>query len=299
MRKEITKIISGWFADHDLETFFDRVYLFGSLVNNDGEFFWPSGVKNSDIDVLVRINPTLAGAVDRTLALVELQSRLPEVEQRLAEKLGRPPEIKGSVISVLPVTWYEIYHCIHKGFDPKIFTLNIFYDVINKRARKDGLSDFIDKSYQYDNTETFAVMRLCQKLRNDLLKTSEDGSPALNPFAGAGAIPKELMRAAALLKFAVNGADQPEARTNLGEGEDYVVDYLKDLKGKHKLIDALEMKVKKRRSTAAFKKPPLEPADLILLSELLFDRARGLSLPSVRETIDRSRRAKQGKPVYL
>lgn len=298
MRRKITKAISDWYSIHDLEKLFDRVYLFGSLVNNEGEFFWPSGVKNSDIDLLLRINPELVGAVNRTLALVELQTRIPEIELTLSAKLGRESTTPESVMSVLPVTWYEIYHCIHKGFDPKIFTLNIFYDVLKRRARKDGLSDFIDKSYQYDNTETFAVMRLCQKLRNDLMKTSEDGSPELAPFDGVGAVPKEIMRAAALLKFAENGHDEPEARTNLAEGEDYIVDHLKTLKSEHELFEALEKKIRKRRSTAAYKKPALEPFDLILLSEILFDQARNLSLPSVRETIDRSRRAKQEKPVY-
>jgi len=299
MRRKITKAISDWYATHQLTQFFDRAYLFGSLVNNDGEFFWPSGVKNSDIDFLVRINPEVVGAVNRTLALIELQARLPEIEETLTAKLAREPDGTGSIMSVLPVTWYEIYHCIHKGFDPKIFTLNIFYDVLKKRSRKDGLSDFIDKSYQYDNTETFAVMRLCQKLRNDFMKISDDGQPELTMFDGVGAVPKEIMRAAALLKFAENGHDEPEARTNLAEGEDYIADHLKALKEEHELIAELEKKIRKRRSTAAYRKPALEPFDLILLSEILFDKARYLSLPSVRETIDRSRRAKQGKPVYL
>ena len=63
-------------------------------------------------------------------------------------------------------------------------------------------------------------------------------------------------------------------------------------------IDRLDEKVRKRRSTSVRTKPPLEPIDLVLSCELLFDEAKELSQPSVRETIDRMRRVAKGKPIF-
>lgn len=301
MHNEITQALSSWYAERGISEYADKAYLFGSLVNDGGEFFWPTGVKTSDIDLLVRLNPERATAVPRAQGLKELKGLLPPLEKEIDRILERDPDQKGSILSILPVTWYEIYNCIHKGFDPKIFTLNIFYDIVNMVDRKEGLSDFIDKSYQFDNTETFAVMRLSQSLRNAYLRREDDGCEVLKPFTGVMAIPKELMRGAALLKYVETEGEEPKTRTNLPEGEDHFAKLVEGKADEHEDIAQLNEKIKKRRSSAIppQNKPALEPIDLILASELLFDEAKEQSLPSVRETIDRMRRISEGEPVYL
>ena len=298
MHKEITEALSDWYKANEIEKFADRAYLFGSLINDGGDSFWPTGVRTSDIDLLIRINPEQNTATKRAAALEELKGLMPQIESRIDTILKREPDQKGSVLSVLPVTWYELYHCIHKGFDPKIFTLNIFYDIVNMEQRDGGLSDYIDKSYQFDNTETFAVMRLCQSLRNLFLKQDDKGEEALEPFNGIMAIPKELMRAAALLKYVETEGEEPTTRTSLLEGEEYFAKLLERRKSDDDRIDRLDEKVRKRRSTSVRTKPPLEPIDLVLSCELLFDEAKELSQPSVRETIDRMRRVAKGKPIF-
>ncbi|MEJ6399153.1 hypothetical protein [Yoonia sp. 208BN28-4] len=300
MHSEITEALSAWYVDNGIDSFADRAYLFGSLINEDGDSFWPTGVRTSDIDFLIRINPERATAVPRTEALKEVKDLLPPIEAKIEQILERDPEHKDSVLSVLPVTWYELYNCIHKGFDPKIFTLNIFFDIVNMVDRKGGLSDYIDKSYHFDNTETFAVMRLSQSLRNAYLRRDDEGCEVLKPFKGVMAIPKELMRAAALLKYVETEGKKPKTRTSLREGEDYFTKLVERKSGDHDDIARLYEKIVKRGSTTIppHNKPALEPIDLILASELLFDEAKELSLPSVRETIDRMRRMSEDKPVY-
>ncbi len=301
MHSEITQALSIWYNDNGIDQLADRAYLFGSLINEGGDSFWPTGVKTSDIDLLIRIHPERATAVLRTEGLEKLKDLLPPIENEIDAILKRDPKQKESVLSVLPVTWYELYNCIHKGFDPKIFTLNIFFDIVNMVDREGGLSDYIDKSYQFDNTETFAVMRLSQSLRNAYLKQDDDGCEVLKPFNGVMAIPKELMRAAALLKYVETEGEEPKTRTSLLEGEEYFSKLVEEKSGEHDKIAQLAEKLRKRRSSSVpgHNKPALEPIDLILACELLFDEAKDLSLPSVRETIDRMRRIAEGKPVYL
>lgn len=298
MHKEITEALSEWYKVNEISKYADRAYLFGSLINEGGESFWPTGVRTSDIDLLIRINPERDTAAKRAAGLKELKGLMPQIESAIDTILKREPDQKGSVLSVLPVTWYELYHCIHKGFDPKIFTLNIFFDIVNMEQRDGGLSDYIDKSYQFDNTETFAVMRLCQSLRNSFLKQDDKGEGILEPFTGIMAIPKELMRAAALLKYVETDGDQPKTRTSLLEGEEYFAKLLERRKSEDEKISELDEKVRKRRSTSVHTKPPLEPIDLVLACELLFDEAKELSQPSVRETIDRMRRLANDKPIF-
>lgn len=306
MKNRVRCLISDWHERNRLSSHFDRTYIFGSLINNSGQQFWPSGAKNSDIDLLIRFNPVnVFDAVTRTKSIFKVHSHMQELETELSDILERKKSDGAiePIASILPVTWYEIYHCVHKGFDPKIFTLNIFHDVLHNEDRKEGLSDFVDKSFHFDNTETFAVMRLCQKFRNDFLKVNQTSEYGLLPFDSFGSVPKELMRAAALLSFAKikqdTGEEDPEARTDLSRGEIFLADCLHERKDEDPLIDAVEKKVRDRMSSVVFDKPALNPKDLILLCEILFDKARYLALPSVRETIDRSRRLKQNKPVYV
>lgn len=300
MRDEISSIIRTWISEYDLLTFFDRFYLFGSLVNDGEEFFWPGGIKESDIDLLVRFNPKRSNAVDRAIALATMRRARFSLEQVLAESLGkeRKEAARGSIISWLPVTWYEIYHCVHKGFDPKLYTMNIFYDIVKSEEKQDGLCDYIDKSFHFDNTETFAVMRLVQKVRNDYLRFDSDNKEKIRDFVEHDAIPKELMRAAALLKYVENPDSRIEARTRLMDGETYLRSLLASLSGVAPEYTEIELKVTKRSSSTVYLKPALTADDMVFLCEILFDRARILTLTSAREMIDKIRREKLGKPVY-
>jgi predicted nucleotidyltransferase len=287
--KEIDKIVGalrGVINAQDLSRFFDKFYIFGSLTNDDGQFFVPSGIEASDIDLLIRFDPTkIDSALDRVVALSALRACAQDLElvthRAIGVNVGASP-----ILSLLPVSYYEIYHCIHKGFDPKIFTLNLFYDIIDDKLERGGLTDHIDFGYHLENMEAFTVIRVCQKIRNSFLKISYNGSTEFSGYDKADPLPKELMRAAALLNFVVKGSDDPELRTRLLDGNGYVVKLLEGRSDESPLFSELHKKVALRSFSRVATRPPLTAVDVLMISETLFDAARTLPKRSVREVID-------------
>lgn len=301
MIDQVSSCAREWFSKvNENDPIIDRMYLFGSLVNHNGEQFFPHGVKTSDIDLLVRFDPvTVSDANRRAEALRIMQDNVCDFESSIAGVLGRSCDYSSANLSILPVTWYEIYHCIHKGYDPKLYSTNIFYDVTTN-DRKSGLSNYIDKLYHFNNIEAFGVMRLCQKLRNDFLTVSGDGIYNIPDFSETafGSIPKELMRAGALLKYIDDGSKNFDDRTDLIAGEAYVVSLIKGAAENNDAVNELLQKVKKRRNVLVYRKPSLLNHEIILLSEILFDKARSIIHPSIKETIDKIIRRKKGKLIY-
>ena len=280
-RVEIRKALVGFWNEMELGGKFPEIFIFGSLINRNGRHFIPAGAMGSDIDLLVVFNPESSDAVARWNALKDLKSVMQELEIRLASILGR----KDKILSVLPVTDYEVYHSIHKGHDPKIFTLNIFYDALLDKEEEEGLSDFIDFDFHLENIEQFSVIKTSQSFRNRYLWVDLIGTPQLANFDGPGEVAKELMRAFALLNYVDSGKAKDGYRTDLELGFRVLKRVLQEKSKDCEPIGELYEKVEARSFERATSEP-LTPDDQLLLFEIAFDEAKSKIRKSVREVID-------------
>jgi len=278
----IAENIRIWFKKNsDVNKYFDQVYIFGSAINDDGRFFVPNSLFGSDIDLLMRFSENCQGAVERAQALRNLREAKGDLEARICTTLLNGRREK-SLVSVLAITDYELYHSIHKGFDPKIFTMNIFHDALTGENNSGGLVDYIDFAYHLENIEAFSVIRACQNVRNAYLDVSRNGESRLKSFDGPDVIPKEVMRAGALLNYVLNSPQDKDARTRLIDGLTFINKVLEIRKECERLFEIL----RQRQFGRLAKRPCLEVDDIMLLYEVLFDIARGIPKKSIREIID-------------
>lgn len=295
MKEEITEAIASFWKKKGLLEIFPDVFIFGSLINRDGQHFIPAGTMGSDIDLLIVFDPSLDNAISRKEAVETLSKTKMEIEHILAGILNRTDLI----LSILAATDYEVYHCIHKGHDPKIFTMNIFHDVLRNREIDGGLSDFIDFDFHLENIEQFGVLRSCQSFRNRFLAIDLLGNSDLDNFDGPGEVPKELMRSFALLNYVDKiSSDQDDAptkmeevrlisgyRTDLQRGFEFLRSTLESLSNSDQRYLAIKEKVSSR-SFYRSKSEPLLPVDQLILFEVACDEARKRIRKSVREAID-------------
>jgi predicted nucleotidyltransferase len=278
-REEIRELIREFWEKHSFKQEFPEVFIFGSLINRDGRHFIPAGAMGSDIDLLLVFNPQMDNSVKRFNALSKAKEHVAELEYQVGELLGR----NDRTFSFLPVTDYEVYHCIHKGFDPKIFTLNIFYDALEGAEVDVGLSDYIDFDFHLESIEAFSSIRTCQSMRNRYLQIDKKADQVLDKFDGPGEVPKELMRMFALINFI--DSNKRDLRTDLESGFEFLLDLLRKLSQVDESFSALKDKVNSRSFLRA-KSEPLTQDDLMLLFEIGYDEARSRVRKSVREVID-------------
>lgn len=266
----------------------ERAFVFGSLVNRDGRHFLISGATTSDIDILLEFNKKSADAILRTADCIEIQKTIAQAEYNVGKNLVAME--KQGLLSVLLVTQYEIYHCIHKGFDPKIYTHNLFLPLIGENKSRVRLADYIDAKCHLENIELFAIARIAQKIRNNYLKTNLYGNHVVkledDPY---DSLPKEILRAGALLRYVEEirrtNKENSELRTDLEEGENYIFSKISSLATANYAYKEILDKLSARRNKRATS-PKLDPTDVLFVSEILFDIMRSLARITVREVID-------------
>ena len=279
---EISQYICDWATENRVTSGFHRAYIFGSLINRDGRHFIAEGSSASDVDFLLVFDASISTAFERSQALISLRKSIKTLEHGAAQILKRVA--KESIFSILPITQYELHQNIHKGADPKLLSANIFWDVFANSKNDGGLSaGLVDYDYHFENLEAFSAIRLCQAYRNKYLKCNLIGEFSQGEFDGETTYPKELMRGAALLRFFERPAEV-EFRTDLEEGSKYLTRLVEQLD----VANASAVKLRDKVSGRDFQRAQHEPLaadDLLLLNEILFDRARELIIPSVRDAI--------------
>lgn len=279
---EIREVISDWIESNNAGEVFDGVFIFGSLIHRDGRHFVPQGSMASDVDLVLTIRDELPNAIARARALMAIRAAVQALEQSTATVLKRAtPE---EIFSLLPLTSYEIHQCIHKGHDPKLFTSNLFLNVSTGEQVNGGLANYVDYDYHYENLEAFSAIRLCQSYRNKYLRCNMIGEFAQSGFNGETIFPKEIMRGAALLGFYESDRTDESRRTDLEAGQSYLVDLLRGMAKQEPEIDVLIDKIA-GRGFARGNSEELDAGDMLILHEIMFDKARSLVVPSIRDSI--------------
>jgi len=271
-----------WIDKHGINDEFDGAFIFGSLLNREGRHFVPQGSMASDVDLILTFDDAMTSAENRYTALKRIRDFIRPLEHETASVLKRATA--EPIYSILPLTSYEIHQCIHKGHDPKLFMSNLFLEVRTGDRVEEGLASFVDYDYHFENLEAFASIRLCQNYRNIYLRGNQIGEFAQKDFGGETVFPKEIMRGAALLKYSDGKRDREDRRTDLEEGQTYLLNLLDEKSNDANLFKEMFERVT-GRNFAKTKSKDLNADDMLLIHEIMFDKARELVIPSVRDAI--------------
>jgi predicted nucleotidyltransferase len=235
------------------------VHLFGSLVYKGGEQFMAS----SDVD-LVLVMPEMGSALERWRWLQRLSEAIADLEVsllRVLRRLGDEP-----AVSVVAVTQTELNFDVHKDGHREFFTANTFRDLITGTERE-GLHGAGSAT-----TDRFVAgaLSFVQKLRNEYLAVSANGTPKLGNHEGSDPIPKRIMRAGAMAARAIGNSNGPGAEHDVKEGLDLLTAELYAIRDSDPAYRQLQDLVSIQR-LARGELHPVESVHQLLLAELIFD----------------------------
>ncbi len=257
---QLIDILKGWAKKHKTQQF-SNFYLFGSLINGSGNQF----IRDiSDIDLIVIIQNF--GSLNRAKLCHKLQKAKLDLELLLRPILQRKNKSK-PIVSLVVVTENEVIWDIHKSKEPKFFRDNKFLNLLEE---SDTLS-----SIGLDNREALSdiiqAIEKAQAYRNKYLSISPNKSKEYNE---QDIFPKDLARSAAKVRSFDVKNEMGKIDINLGNN--YLISLLNQkARKKNNEWFNLNKKIADRngRSTT---KPALNDFDLLLLYELLFDKAYAL-----------------------
>lgn len=179
-------------------------YLFGSTVNDGGVRFQPD---SGDLDVIIVVDWESLPPGERVTQINTLRDAKLELEALLLRKLGRE-KASEQIVSLIPVTPFEVEQAVHKDGVTHIFTHARAYDLW-KKHETECLAGGQSAS---PLTEAHrSVLQFVQKKRAEALSVAPNGRGGLAPAAHDDPVPKELMR-----NFAVAAAD-PEKHTDISD----------------------------------------------------------------------------------
>jgi predicted nucleotidyltransferase len=186
-----------------------RAYVFGSLVNEDGVLFAP---EESDIDLLLVLEARHHTAAARAGVLKGLLPTVERLETGLLRELGRS-KADVAITSTSIATALEIEAEIHKDGAARFYSENRFNSLDSDDIPHVAFQQFKGNI----PPELRQIFQAVQKERNAYLRATPNGNRLSPQHTGSEPIPKALMRASALLRYA-RGELTSEAKTDIGFG---------------------------------------------------------------------------------
>lgn len=191
---ELRTMLSDWVASLGSPKLLGA-YLFGSTVNDGGNRFQPD---KGDLDVVVVVDWEAVSAGERVALINALRDAKLELETKLLRKLGRENASK-QIVSLVPVTRFEIDHAVHKDGVKHILTDVRAYDLF-QRSEIENLGGGRASPALADVHRT--ALSFVQKKRAEALSVAPNGRGGLAVQAHDDPVPKEVMR-----NFAIATAD--------------------------------------------------------------------------------------------
>lgn len=269
MQKETLDLLVKWRASLDGSACIDRLYVFGSLINDQGRDFHK---KNSDIDLVITFGSAADPISARLASLHYLEQRLEELELGLIKLLHRDAQHPHT--SLVCLTEVERYHGIHKAMDFNLLSERQFLE-INDGASFEAdhvyVTDALDEpEFRTECGDAINVVAYAQEIRNKFLSNSLNTSfRGLSDFNDEDPLPKKAMRVAAMLGWRALGEDARK-RTDLAVGLRYLQNLIAERSADFKdLHRKLEGRILKRGTPQ-----PLSRADQLVIAEVLFEAAR-------------------------
>ncbi len=215
-REALIETLRAWAAELVSDRWFQRAYLFGSLLNREGQQFVPA---DSDIDILLQFSSSLATPSERVEASESALERKRKLEQSLVRLLGARRRTK-PIVSILAATGFETENGIHKGRDPTFFPRTKFLDLTDQSPGRQTVSLGTRAAVTFWTTFRGAVQAIqhAQRCRNEFFAVASTGKQSFLPWDHQrDPLPKEMCRAAAQLRyFAERLRDDTDQDVNWG-----------------------------------------------------------------------------------
>lgn len=240
------------------------VYIFGSAVQRGGDQFDPG---RSDLDLVVIIPSNLLAAHERTEWLVHLYKLKHELEVSLIPMLGRA-DASTQIVSVVPLTAYELRRDIHKSRVRNFFRANAFTDLLESATA----APLLRRAPARVHDLTRHVSESVQDIRNKFLSVSASGGRPLHSPSDRDPVPKDLMRQAAMAT-SVGGRTAKDADFDVKHGLDKLTRFVYDRAELDPSYAELSDWISIRRG-ARGSAVELAPERYLLLAEVIFDMSR-------------------------
>lgn len=244
-----------------------EIYLFGSLINEDGIDF---NSINSDFDfvLVMKENTTLT---ERLTLIHALEPKVDELEGRIIKGLKR--EAGQAHTSFVCLTPFEAEMSVHKSRNANLLSMPQFLRLGADAQYGPGtirLSEGVEGDFATRNSDPLEVLYYSQNVRNKFLNNSYNTADIkLRDYAGEDPLPKDLMRTAAHLGWSTLNRGEA-SRIDLKTGSTYISRILENDDTEH--AKTLAKKIESR-SLGRGASQGISRDEILYLSELLFDHA--------------------------
>lgn len=240
------------------------VFLFGSAIHLGGSQFDPS---RSDLDLIILMPGSTA--LSRSTWLDSLRELKHDLELRLLPVFLRT-DAGTPIVSVVPVTPFELTCDIHKSGVSDFFRNNVF-------ARLDApgkAAPLLAGEPAQTHTLTRQICAFAQALRNKFLAVSASGrqAPLLpgSDIEEADPLPKPIMRNAAMAHHVSSASTDMQMAFDLPTGLEHFSAQLYQLRDSDERFRVLANWLSVRRG-ARGTAPALSDSDYVLMAELILD----------------------------
>jgi hypothetical protein len=238
-------------------------FLFGSAVNDDGLRFEPA---KSDLDVIVAVPWAQEQAEARLNYMATLAQHKIDLEYKLLLTLQRD-SASTQIVSLVPMTAWEIAHAIHKDGNSEILASTKAIDLVSGREIPAICAARSSDRLRDSHVRTLGFV---QKQRAQFVGRSANGigSSSIKPHADP--IPKELMR-----HFAIATADEDmtsQEVTDLDRGLRELELALDEQADSLPIIRNFRAWLGVRRGARGTVNPVISPEFYALTCELIYDR---------------------------
>lgn len=248
---KILELLTFWAREKVIPCGYCEVYVFGSLIQKGGAAFefCPQG---SDIDLLLEFNNDHDTPEGRTTACFNVRDQVVWLEQQLIDLLPKLPPDK-SIISAVPITRFELDFSVHYAgdfhssldgaiFRPLIEPTHDGAPIAFGRKNNEGFRSRYNRAYK--------PLFGCQKDRYSIINPGLDVK-SLPLWNGRKAIPKQVARAAANLRFHMRGDLKRTEASDVSLGMELVDQILRESSDGNQAGKELCEKVQTRRTTSS------------------------------------------------
>ncbi len=263
IKKGVCSELNDWIDKTDL----DSVYLFGSIIHKDGIQF---DLQESDIDTVSPFSKN-ANYLSRWNTVKNCSESASHLNLQLLRIFNRK-DASQPIVSIVPVSSFELERGIHKDKSPQFFSHNEFLNV-----KTQGIGS-VGNEYKPLSAELEGALdsvREAQRFRNLFLSISPSGQRFVSDYNGPDVMPKKLARCAAQVRWACEKETKSDQRYDLNEGIVYILQLLTSRRNEDTSVDDLLQRIIIRMGGRG-KSGPLTPIDQLLLWEILVEDTFGL-----------------------
>lgn len=269
---QIIEVIRESFIDKMEENTVDGVYLFGSIVNNEGRMF---NQEYGDIDIVVVVHENSRELGNRIDLLNQIRSESSNTEHKILRFINRS-NVDDCIISKVIATDLEINYAIHKSGQTELFSGRRFVDILNPDSGSNSLSEIMHEPAFYNkNRDIISTIQFCQSVRSEYVAVSANWNYKIpDSIMLREPIPKPIMRQAAILGCYLKEEDV-SYREDISFGISYMMELIEKYKetgpGFRNQVDRIRERSTGRVDTNNY---GLMASDHLFLSEVLFEEAR-------------------------